>query len=134
MSTLWGVPYYELTDWYPKLEVAFQMMAAGSNGRWELSDIVNQILAREQQVWVSLNDGVIEAVLLTEIVTYPRRKALRFSSCVGKNWRNWAHFHAQIEEWGKAQGCNLFEVYAPRKWRHCFPDYREFHILMEKNA
>jgi hypothetical protein len=132
MSTLHGIPAENLPEWYDLLEPAFIVMAANSGGRWQVVDIVRLIGEKVQQVWISLNDGAVEAVLLTEIIVYPRKKALRFSSCVGKNWQNWAGFHEQIEEWGRAQGCDLFEVFAPRKWRHCFPEYREYHVMLER--
>jgi hypothetical protein len=123
-----------LVDWYAILEDAFRLMAANSGGRWELSDIVRLIGSRDMQLWISLDGNKVEAVLLTEIVQYPRRKALRFSSCVGREWKNWTGHHRQIEEWARGEGCDLFEVYAPRKWRHAFPEYREYHVMLECDA
>lgn len=131
-SELLAIPARAVDEWLPLLRPAFQLMADQSGGRWQVGDVIEQIADGRQWLWVSINEGVIEAVLLTEFVQYPRRKAVRFSSCVGKNWKNWTKFHVQIAEWAKKHhGCDLAEMFGARKWRHAFPEYREYHVLME---
>ena len=131
MSRLIGIQAEALPEWYATIEDAFRLMAVKSNGRWEVSDIVRFVANRDMQLWVSMEGDAVEAVLLTEIINYPRKKALRFSACVGRDWQKWSGFHTPIMEWGRENGCDLFEVYAPRKWRACFPEFWEYHVMME---
>lgn len=131
MIRLEGVPAAGVRGMLPCLTEAFYLMEQQSNGRWLAEDIVRLIEGQDMQLWIAVDGMVVRAVMLTEIVCYPRRKALRAVAGVGKNWRQWGGLHTQIMDWGRANGCDLFEVYAPRKWRHMFPEFTEYHVMME---
>ena len=128
---LHGVPHDQIRAWLPFVGAALEYMAQKSNGRLLACDLVDLLEARDMQMWLAMDGNIIKAVMLTEIIKYPRKKALRAVGGVGRDWKMWSHLYKDIIEWGKQNGCDLFEVYALRKWRHMFPEFTEFHVMLE---
>ena len=113
---------------------ALQLMADRCNGRYTLDDYIDHINKTLMQLWVAIDDdNNIWATAVSQIVQYPQRKAIQTVGCVGKNWREWYDLRLGIEEWGKTQGCDLAQGIAPRKWAPTFGDYKETHVLYEKD-
>ena len=123
----------DLGRWIERILPHLAKMAEGSGGRFMPADIATAILRSEMQGWIIMEGALIVCLFVTEFVTYPRLRALRFVGCVGKNWQDWVHFREDVESWGRGHGCTMAEAMVPHvKWRHVFDDYRVDHIRMEK--
>ena len=80
------------------------------------------------QLWVILEGPDVVCCFMTEIITYPRLRALRFVGCVGRGFRRWVHLRAEVENWGRELGCKISEGMVPDiKWRHLFDGYSPDH-------
>lgn len=123
----------ELSRWIDAVLPHIQRMADGSGGRFWAEDIVRAIVAGEMQVWIVLIGAEIACVCVTDILEYPRLRALRLLGLVGKGWRRWVHLTAEIEAWGKARGCQVCEsLIAGSKWMAMLPGYRMDHLRVCK--
>ena len=131
MTRIEGVPSARIREVLPIVHAAFALMAHRSNGRWEVPDIVEWLETQKMQLWLIFDGQSVRAVILTEIVVYPRKKALRLAACVARGWRDLIHHRHDLWRWGQEQGCDLFEALAPRKWLRAMPEFKEFHVLME---
>lgn len=111
-------------------------MAAGSGGRFEAEDIVACIECGRFHLWLMLEGSEILAALLTEIVQYPRLRAMRGIAVVGHRHRRWVEAgHAAIEMVSKQFfGCDRMEaMHQPGHERLLTPyGYEVFHYLSQK--
>lgn len=130
--SLVGVPATDFAARKDEFHPALARMAEGSGGRYGALDIAASIEARDMQLWTVQRGSERLAVFVTEQVRYPRMLALRCVGCVGHDWWTWDSARHALEGAARAMGCDLIEASAPRKWRHVFPGYSEFHVLMEK--
>jgi len=130
---IYAVPPSKLEAFLPELRPYLERMAAGSRGRYETQDIIEAICAGRHQLWIVRGGAPgIRAAGLTEIMQYPRARAVRFTACVGIGWRDWKHLQNVVRAWAQDYaGCDFVEVIAPPKWRHLFPDLRASHVLFE---
>ncbi len=128
------VPPIEVERWLPRVEGHFRRIAAGSRGRYLPEDVASAVRFGLQTMWIALRGNSIEGVLLTEMIQYPRARALRFVALVGRGWRDLSDLLPAIEEIGRQSGCTIFECMSPTKYRHMLPGYGASHVLLEKDA
>jgi hypothetical protein len=111
-------------------------MAAGSGGRYETADIVNAITAGQFHLWLMIEGPDILAALLTEVVNYPRSRAMRGIGIVGHRSRRWvATGHAAVELASRIYfGCDRMEALVQEGHeRMLIPfGYQPRHMLLDK--
>jgi hypothetical protein len=78
----------------------------------------------QMHLWISVNNGVIEAAACTRIIDYPKMRVLSLPFLGGKVLQNWLHFQAQLEAWGRAHGCKEIEGYARKGFRRVLADWK----------
>ena len=120
---------------YPELMV----MADNSDGKFEAGDIANAVERGQMQWWVVSRetpegDVTRMAVVVSEMIQYPRSKAFRFVACVGRHWRQWVSFRDDLRDYAAAHGCDRMELYARPKWGVAFPDYALRHAMFERSV
>jgi hypothetical protein len=85
-------------------------MAAGSAGRFDAADIRAGIERGQFQAWGAVEDGALLAVGITEIICYPKVRAMRFVGISGHSPRRWMPLLHQVEQVARqAFGCSLME-------------------------
>ena len=111
-------------------------MAEGSGGRYSAQDIVDAIVAGQFHLWLMLDGAEILGALLTEVIHYPRFRAMRGVAVVGHRSRRWvAAGHAAVELASRMYfGCTRIEaMHQPGHERLLIPfGYEPWHILSEK--
>ncbi len=125
---------------YPKLVTACEY----SLGRFKAEDIIENIKKNIMQLWLAFNDEVLEGLLITEIVQYPQKRAVRIICLTGievDGWQKfvsvieeWIPFTKQIESWGKSIGCSMSQIECPPTWELYLRDfeYKRGHVLLHK--
>lgn len=134
-SALVGVPADKIeAAWPHQIGELISQVAARSSKTYTADDIKQSLLSREMQLWISWREGKdpVEALAITEIRNLPRRKIALIIAAVGKNRKNWKHFHTQLEAWAKEQGCTLMRVIARPGWAKELTDYKKTHVILEK--
>lgn len=125
----------DLVHWAVRVRPHLDRMAAGSGGRYLGADLLVELAAGRMQLWVALDGAEIVAVMLTQIIPYPRRRALRCIGIVGSRPRRWVHLMVDVERMAKASfGCDLMEaLHQPGHERLLrTPGWRPWHAMAEK--
>lgn len=104
-----------------------------SNGRYKSDDIKKFLLGRDCQLWIAVRRSQVLAACVTEVINYPRKRALSVLMLTGKERESWQHLYKEnIEKWAKEIGCDLIESQARVGWERVFPDYKKTHVFLEK--
>ena len=114
-----GIPHTELDSVWQEVLPWIESACRRTNGRYLASDIYRSLQLRETQLWAYRNGG-IEAVCVTEIIKYPRKKYCRILIGTGRNRQNWQHHVLDIEQWAWAQECDGMESFARIGWWRAF--------------
>lgn len=100
------IPAEELAGVWWQVYPLIYGAAERSGGRYEAADIKKAIESLDMQLWIIRAGDSVEAVAVTEIIQYPRRKLVKVNIGAGKNYKEWIPLLAEIEEWGKENGRN----------------------------
>ena len=90
-----------------------------NSGRFTAQDILKSITAEKQQIWLArdITTDSLAMVCLTEVRTYPQKKALHISYVIGENNQTWMWILAIIESWAKEVGCSMVEAEGREGWK-----------------
>lgn len=112
-----------------------QKIANGSDGKYLVEDIVEIFKQDKFQIWVASKNGIIYGTLLTEIITYPRKRTMRCVGIAGENAIKWVKLLIELEEIAKSWGCDMMESCHPVKFEKLLVTggWREFHRLWVKD-
>jgi len=119
-----------------RLQPHLAKMAEGGGGRYLASDLEDEIVAGNLLLWVAMRGPDVAVVMLTQIINYPRAKAMRCVAVVGHNPMRWMHLLQHVEEASRLNfNCTIME--ALHNPRHATllkrsPGWQEFHTLSEK--
>lgn len=76
-----------------------------SGGKYVQEDILNACVIGTMQLWVIKKEDTICCVGVTEINKHPGGLELNIVLIGGRDGVHWKHFIADIEAWGRKQGC-----------------------------
>jgi hypothetical protein len=113
-----------------------QKMAAGSDGCYSADDIEQAITSGRMHLWLVLDGNDIACALVTEIVNYPRCRAMRCVGVVGHRPLRWMPMLASVERAAALHfGCTRFEaLHQPGHERLLITGgWRVHHILSVKD-
>lgn len=124
----------QLSTWAPRVRPHLDKMGDGSNGRYLGTDILAAIAAGRMQLWLGMDAGAIVCVAVTEVISYPRRRAMRLIGAVGSRPRLWRVFRLGVEAAARDNfGCNLMEAFHVPRFKVLLRDYRTTHWFGEKS-
>jgi hypothetical protein len=91
--------------------------------RLSIDDIERALQAQEMQLW-GIHDGQLHAVMITELVTYPKCKAVRILTVTGEDMNAWLDvlIHT-LQEWGRENGASLLEFTGRKGWERALKDH-----------
>lgn len=125
----------DILRWAERIRPHVEKMAEASSGRYETADIFAALAAGRMILWPVVEGIELACVLLTEIVQYPRRRAMRMVGISGYRARRWMHLLADVERASCERfGCDLMEALHQRGHGRmlCTDGWHEFHVLSEK--
>ena len=115
-SILNGVDYTQIPYVWNNIIHLLRPAIKRARGRFTEESIFESLKHREMQCWISTVDNEIEAVCITQILTYPGIKVLSLPIVGGKNRHNWLCFQDTFEQFAIANGCQELEGYARTGW------------------
>ena len=90
-------------------------------GRYTSDDIYDSLKEYDHQLWVAFDSGTIKGAVVTNIITYPRRKILCMSFCGGIELKDWKDPMLELlKRFAKDSGCDGIEATARRGWAKVF--------------
>lgn len=125
----------DLVRWVDRARPHLAKMADGSDGCYEVTDLLAAVAAGSMQLWLVLDGAEIACVMLTEIVQYPRKRAMRCVGISGSRPRRWMPLLANVERAARDHfGCDRMEsLHQPRHGALLRTGgWREFHVLSVK--
>lgn len=81
-----------------------------NQGEFTLVDTAQNILSNAWQLWTVIEDGRPVAATVTELVAYPAKNVCRVILLGGKNFDEWKHLIATIEDFALVNGCTALEA------------------------
>ena len=88
-----------------------------SGGRWTAEYVLAALALGEQTLWVATSDNGVVGAATVQIISYPERKNVAIHFLGGNDFDTWySKMLSDLEEYGKAFGCNAIECNA----RHGF--------------
>ena len=107
-----------------------EAMSPHSEGELEVEDF-HQLLANgEMQLWLAMEDEVILAAMVSQIVSYPRKRILRIIAIGGGEMGRWLPFLPGLEEWALENGATALECWGRKGWLRVLDDWKcSYHVL-----
>jgi hypothetical protein len=121
--------------WYIARDFIYAAMKRGNFGSFEA--VRDKILWGNNLLWLVAEDKVtgagVAAVVVTEVHKTEWRKVCNIVACGGKGMKNWIHFLEKIEDYAKAEGCDVVQVIGRPGWERVLDDYKLRRIVLEKD-
>lgn len=95
-------------------------------GHFTADDVKALLQARRQQLWLLEDGGKCTGAVVTEVAIWPRCKVARIVlAAADDGYRNeWLPLRPVIEDWARAEGCTVMEVYGRPGWERVLPQAR----------
>jgi hypothetical protein len=113
---------------------ALQEAFKGDCGRISIQDVKDALEAQEMQLW-GLHDGVLRAVMVTEIINYPQLRAVRVIAVSGTEMEMWLDTLIDtVSQWGAEQGAHVVEFVGREGWKRVLSNkgFGHTQVLMTK--
>ena len=120
------VPKEHIADVWPEIEKYAERCAKYTYGRFTAKDMLQNLLIKDQQLWVSFNTEtkVIMGFLITEVTEYPQAKMLTLHFTGGKDFKSWVPDGLpKIQKFARDNGCIKLESYGRAGWEKMWKDY-----------
>lgn len=103
------IPTDQLEHWLPVVWELLSEACNHSDGKYLPIDVAKALYEKRMQLWNAIEDNIVHAIGVTEIVNFPRKKVCRILAATGENYEVWGPLIAKIEEWAKNIGCETCE-------------------------
>lgn len=106
--------------------------AAG--GDFMPEDLPDHVAAGKVLIWVALDDetGTVHAAMTTELIPMRVGLVCWMGQCGGDRMRDWSHFHTQIEEYARAEGCAKVVLRGRLGWEKVLEGFKIRTVTLEK--
>lgn len=137
MTDLVGIPSANVDQVWPLIEDRIEEACLTSRGKEKAFDIRRSARYGEKQIWVVWDADAkdVLAMVVTELVVYPRKKVCHIQICVGDQRERWQHHISIIENWARENGCRGMSLVARPGWSRILKQYGydTTHHLVEKD-
>jgi hypothetical protein len=113
-------PQYVDTCW-KTIEPYMEKAAEYTYGRYTSDDIYDSLKEYDHHLWVAFDGDKIKGAVVTNIITYPRRKILCMSFCGGTELKIWKDPMLELlKQFARDVGCDGIEATARKGWAKVF--------------
>ena len=120
----------EIETFWPQVKDQLARCTPHSEGELEPEDFKAFLTEGEMQLWLAIDDGELLASMVTQVVTYPRKRILRIIAIGGGEMERWIHFLSGLENWAMEQGCTALECWGRKGWLRVLEDWKcSYHVL-----
>ena len=101
-----------------------------SEGELTPEDFFEILMKDDMQLWVAVESGELLASMITQIITYTRKRVLRIISIGGDEMERWIKFLPLVENWALKVGCTSLECWGRKGWLKILQDWKcSYHII-----
>ena len=132
-ATVRLMPLEDLALAWPHIEPLLRR-STQITGCYEPIDVLRLAMAGQVGVWVAERGNHIEAVIVTEIKAYPRRRILEMMFCGGGNMTSWVDTAIDVfDEHAKQQGCSHIACVGRPGWERAWRGRRTGDVVMVRD-
>ena len=111
------VPPQMIDQVWPSVERYLADSAEYTYGRYTVDDIKDTITDYDHHLWIAFNDSVVKGAVVTNIITYPRKKCLSMVFCGGIDVREWRdQMISMLQAWAFDNNCDSIECTGRPGW------------------
>ena len=132
MEPLYVAPE-QVDDAWPAVEYWIEDALKRSGNLYLPEDIREECKRNAMQLWLVAHEHNIKAVVVTCVIEYPRKKICQILICTGEGREHWQEMIALLEGWAKENGCDVMRPIARKGWARLLKDYRQTHVVLEKD-
>ena len=111
-----GIPHWEVDFLWVTIEPMIEKALKRGLGEWAAADIRAALLNRDMQLFAAYRDSKIQAVMVTQILSYPQMKVCDLVLCGGEGLGFWKDNISDVEAWASQQGCRMARLFGRRGW------------------
>jgi hypothetical protein len=113
-----AIPAPAISYYWPTIEPLVQLALSEAHGELESADVYERLCDQRMQALVAVDGDRIIAVLVTEIVQYPRKVALRVVLAGGEGLDRWVHAaHEMLLQGARSIGAKTLEMHGRKGWQ-----------------
>lgn len=115
----WLIGLEAIDGAWPAVKHFVERAISEGTGRITPDDVFEQLRSGGMQLWALITaDGEPEvvAVLVTEIIDYPRRRVLDLALMAGDRMELWIDSLPVLEKWAVANGVDQVQVHGRKGW------------------
>jgi hypothetical protein len=113
--------------------VAPRIEAAMRKGRLtDFAQVERSVRNGSALLWLAWTGEKILAAAVTELGAANGETFCTVVACGGHDRGRWLHLLAELEAYGKREGCQAMRIYGRRGWLKLLPGYRTTRVLLEK--
>lgn len=123
-----------LDEWWGVLLPSIDSFVESADGRYKHEDVYEGVTSGKIQLWVAMEEHVIEATALSQVIEFPQLNELRVIMCVGEKYENWVHLVQKFEEIATLLKCKISVLEARPGWEKIVKPfgYKKTHVMLEK--
>lgn len=102
-------------------------------GCYEPVDCLAMAMAGQAGIWICTYHDKLDAVFVTQLVVYPRRRVLEVSFGAGRNMRRWCKAIVEaVDRHARQLGCSHIASYGRRGWTRAWGAEATGDIIMAR--
>lgn len=106
--------------------------ALDRGGSYSIHDVLSELRSGAAQLWLAESGDQVTAICITVLNQHPQSKSCLIWLCGGDEVRTWIKLLTHIEDWAKAEGCDLITLRGRAGWERMLPDYEKTKVILEK--
>jgi len=121
---------------WDEVEPLVKVALKHSEGELLSEDLHPFLKEGEQQLWVAMEDGSIIACMVTEVISYPRKRILRVITIGGKDGKGidkWYGFLPMVEGFALKAGCSSLEAWTRKGMARKLKDWNHSYMVITKD-
>lgn len=126
-----SIPVENVEQAWPALEPHIERVCRLAD--WSAATVKKRLLAAEAQAWAVLEEGRVQAAVITEILDRDRDRCCNIWLCAG-SYSDQARdsLLREVEDWARRIGCERVTLIGRRGWEKKLPAYRRTRVILEK--
>jgi len=115
----WLIERNAIDGAWPAVKHFVERAVASGLGRIDADDVKAQLLEGGMQLWALVTaegEPEVLAVLVTEIMQYPRKRVLDLALMAGDRMDVWLEALPLLEEWAAAHGIDQVQIHGRKGW------------------
>ena len=107
-----------------------------SEGELTSSDVYEQLMNNSMQLWIAMEHGETIAAMITQVISYPRKRVLRVITLGGKDGSGldrWYIFLDMVEGFALKTGCTALEAWTRKGMVRKLKDWKHSYMVITKD-